>query len=401
MLQPATSRNDYDTKKKQLKLQVRASPTKAPVRKKQTKKQQADYPSTNVSSPIRATKRKIQDYVYKQQNEDSDDDHFAKARHPTRDQKSRSRQPGNFDDEFAQVRAAKPPKALKQPKGLGKPITVDERTAGLSGWQQDALHDFLGGAKSLRQDLMTNNGHRQVIFSDTVLREMGLRLPADLEEMKTLPDIKPEMVDRYGRKFMLLINNTREVYGGIAPASRSCEAPHRQVVEELSDDNYEEEDDEQVFDPNHQDVIDFTVDSDDDVPPPAEEPESDYSYGDSDDDDEGLHRSHHFTQPLDPEVEEFNNRLTQTVSANAAATKAKRTPGASSSGPKKRGSYRKSGGSFGGKGSFAGVKKRASSKAASSKAPAAPRRAAGGGARRGGAAGGGGNGWSGIMGMPT
>lgn len=284
---------------------------------------------------------------------------------------------------------------------------MDERTAGLSELEQDALHDFLNGAKSLRQDLMTSNGHRQVIFSDTVLREMGLRLPIGLEEMKSIPGVRPEMVDRYGRKFMLLINNTREMYGGTVPAPRSRAHPQQQVVEELSDDNYEEEDDEQVFDPNHQEVIDFTIDSDNDVAPPAEAAESDYSYGESDD-DEALHRSHHFTQPPDSEVEEFNNRLTQTMNANAATSEAaasKRASRAPSSGPKKRGSYRKSGGSSG-RGDFSGVRKRISGKAVS-KPSAAPKKTAGGPPRRGGAGAGaragrgGGNGWSAIMGMPT
>jgi bloom syndrome protein len=298
---------------------------------------------------------------------------------------------------------------------LGKPITVDERLAGLTELEQDALRDFVDGAKSLRQDLMTKNGHRQAIFSDTILREMGLRLPTDLEDMKSIPGIRPEMVDRYGRKFMLLVDNTREMYGGNAPAPRGRAPPRQAVVEGLSDDDFEEEDDEQVYDPNHEDVIDLCGDSDDEVPPPAEESESDYSYGGESDDDGSEHRSHHFTQPLDPEVEEFNNRLTQTMAANAAAAKAtapKRASKASSFGPKKRGSYRKSSGSTGGKPYWAGVKKRASSKATSSKAPVVSKRAAaggGGGFRRGGtgagagAAGGegGGNGWSGIMAMPS
>lgn len=352
-------------------------------------------------------KRKIQDYAYQQQHSDSDQEHFAKPRHAIRDQKSRSRQLENFDEEFAQVRVAKPPRAVKQPKGMSKPITVDERMAGLDEIQQDILHDFLNGAKKLRQDLMTNHGHRQAIFSDTVLREMGLCLPADLGEMKTIPGIKPEMVDRYGRKFMLLINNTRDMYGGIAPAPRNRAPQRRSAVEELSDDDYEEEDDEQVYDPNHQEVIDLCRDSDDDVPPPAEDLESDYSYGESDD-DESLRRSHHFTQPLDPEVEEFNSRLTQTTNMNAAASKAtasRRAPRASS-GPKKRGSYKKSGGGYG-RGGYTGVRKQASSKSTSNKAPTAPRRPTEGGPRRGGAGagagagGGGGNGWSAIMGMPT
>ncbi|KAJ4990783.1 ATP-dependent helicase SGS1 [Stagonosporopsis vannaccii] len=406
-LHPATARNDYETKRKQLQLQVRASPTKAPVRKKPTRKRQTDYPSTNVSSPIRATKRKIQDYAYQQQHSDSDHEHFAKPRHATRDQKSRSRHPENFDDEFAQVRVAKAPRAAKQAKGLGKPITKDERMVGLDEVQQDILHDFLNGAKRLRQDLMTNNGHRQTIFPDTILREMGLCLPRNEQEMKAIPGVIPEMVDRYGRKFMLLINNTRDMCGGVAPAPRNRAPQRRAAAEEVSDDDYEEEDDEQVFDPNHQEVIDLCRDSDDDVPPPAEDCESNYSYGDSED-EEALHRSHHFTQPLDPEVEAFNNRLTQTISANAAATKAtasKRAPKGSSSGVKKRGSTRKSGGSSG-RGGFPGVRKRASSKAAGTKTSAAPRRAAGGVPRRAGAGAGGtsgcrDNGWSAIMGMPT
>lgn len=274
--------------------------------------------------------------------------------------------------------------------------------------QQDILHDFLNGAKSLRQDLMTSNGHRQTIFSGTVLREMGLCLPTNEEAMKSIPGINPEMVDRYGRKFMLLINNTREMFGGVAPAPRNRAPQRRPAVEELSDDDYEDEDDEQVFDPNHQEVIDLCRDSDDDIAPPAEDLESDYSYGESDE-DEDLHRSHHFTQPLDPEVEAFNNRLTQTINANAAASKAtasRKTSRATSSAPRKRGYPRKSGGNFG-RGGFSGVRKRASSKATGSKSSAAPRRAPGATSRRGGTGtgtvggGGGGNGWSAIMGMPT
>jgi bloom syndrome protein len=280
--------------------------------------------------------------------------------------------------------------------------------AGLDEMQRDVLHDFLNGAKKLRQTVMTNNGHRQTIFSDTILREMGLCLPADLEEMKTIPGINKDMVDRYGSKFMLLINNTRDMYGGLAPTSRNHPPQRRQPIQELSDDDYEEDDDdEEVYDPNRQQVIDL-CESEEDIPVPVEDSESNYSYGESeDDDDHDERRSHFFTQALDPEVEEFNNRLTQTISANAAnskATTSKRAPRASSSGPKKRFS-RKSGGSFG-KGGYSGVKKRATSKATSSKAPAAPKRAAGGSSRGGGAgasarAGGGNNGWSSIMGMPT
>lgn len=284
--------------------------------------------------------------------------------------------------------------------------------AGLDEMQLDVLHDFLNGAKKLRQSVMTDNGHRQTIFSDTVLREMGLRLPADLEEMKAIPGINKDMVNRYGRRFMLLVNNTRDMYrdmGMAPPAQRNRHPQHRPAVQEFSDDDYEDDDDdEEVYDPNRQQVIDL-CESDEEVSVPEEDLESNYSYGDSDDDDDDERRSHFFTQGPDPEVEAFNSRLTQTMTANASTSAAKaatRAPRASSSGTKKR-FNRKSGGSYG-RGGFSGVKKRATSKTTSSKAPAAPKRAAVGSSRGGGAgpsarAGGStnNNGWSSIMGMPT
>jgi bloom syndrome protein len=301
-----------------------------------------------------------------------------------------------IDDEFAPPRVAKPPIAATQSRGLGKPITVDERTAGLDEMQQDILDDFVHGAKQLRQDIMINKGHRQAIFSDTVIREMGLRVPRDLGTMKAIPGINPEMVDRYGKKFMLLINNTRDMY------ARMAAAPQDPAPQEISDGDYDEADDEQVYDRNHENVIDLCGDSDDGDVVPADGSESNYSYGGSDDDDDDLRRSHHFTQPVDPEVEEFYNTLTQSHNANAAkATVLKRAPRAESSAPKKRGGYRKSGGSFG-RGGYPGVRKRAASKATGSKTTAAAvsKKATGGPSRRGGA-GGAGNGWSSIMGMPT
>ena len=300
-----------------------------------------------------------------------------------------------IDDEFAPPRIAKPRAAATEPRGLGKPITVDERTAGLDEMQQDILDDFVHGAKELRHGIMVNKGHRQAIFSDTVLREMGLRVPRDLGSMKAIPGINSEMVDRYGKKFMILINNTRDMY------ARMATVPQDPAPQEIPDEDYSEADDEQVYDRNHQNVIDLCGDSDQEDPVPGDGSESNYSYGGSDGDDD-LRRSHHFTQPPDAEVAEFYNTLTQTHNANAAkATASKRAPRAESSAPKKRGSYRKSGGSFG-RGGYPGVRKRGPSKATGSKtaAAAAPKKTAGGPSRRGGA-GGAGNAWSSIMGMPT
>ncbi|KAF1946676.1 hypothetical protein EJ02DRAFT_393754 [Clathrospora elynae] len=419
-LHPASTRNDYESKRKQLMLQVRSSPrkprAKAPAAKK-TKKPQ--YPSTNVSSPVKAPKQKIRSFAYNKADED-DEDAFDAPRHPTRTTTARGYQADEFvvddeeDGDFAPVRVAKSARPAKA-KGLGAPITVDQRTAELSPLQNDVLRDFMVGAKSMRKGIMERKGHRDAIFTDTVLREMGIDLPQNLEEMKAIPGIRPEMVDLYGKHFLPLINNTRNYYADEVPIPRNLEIRRRQshrsrVVHEVSDD------DEAVDDQNHRLVIDLCGETDE--IPGAVEFESDTSYGDfeededDDDDDDAVHTSHHFGQHPDPDVADFNNRYQGLGGGPVASTsKAPKAPTsragskAPGAGYKKKGSFRKKGsGSFGGK-SFGGVKKRATKVTGSraSGGAATARRPSAGNSRGGGGSGGAvqGGGWGSIMAMPT
>jgi bloom syndrome protein len=272
--------------------------------------------------------------------------------------------------------------------------------------QQCTLIDFMEGAKKLRGTVMADKGHREAIFSDTVLREMGLELPTNVEEMLAIPNIRPEMVDLYGKRFLKLIKNTRDLYEKNVP-ERKFLPPYRQTIHDSAE---EDQDEDEVLDPNHLNVIDL-CDSDADTGLAAEEIESDYSYADEDEEEEEeLHISHHFTQQQDPEVEAFNNRMSQLGTAVPKAASTSRAPsvrgGSKAPGAKKGRPYRKNGsGSFGGK-SFGGIKKRAT-KASSSRASggaAATKKAAGGGRKGGGGSGAGGQlagGWGSIMAMPT
>ncbi|RMZ70179.1 family helicase [Pyrenophora seminiperda CCB06] len=228
-LHPASTRNDYETKRKQLMLQVRSSPRKVRAKAtvvKKTTKQQTQFPSTNVPSPARAQKPKIRSFAY---NEDDDEDAFDAPRHPTRNKTARGYKADDFvvddgeDDDFAPVRVAKPFRATKS-KGLGAPITSDQRTAELTEFQHDVLEDFMSGARQLRKSIQEKKGHREAIFTDTVLREMGLDLPHSLDEMKTVSGIRSEMVDLYGKQFLALINNTRCVYAKLPTARGGSKA---------------------------------------------------------------------------------------------------------------------------------------------------------------------------------
>ncbi|KAH9862361.1 hypothetical protein IAQ61_010565 [Plenodomus lingam] len=420
-LHPGPARNEFLTKRQRLQLQVRSSPRKLAA-KKTTARKQTEYPSTNVSSPIHAPKQKIPHLVYQGiEEEEEEDEYFDKPSHPTRKKAPRGHDEDGFIGGNSQNNADAAPVRMAKSLGptttkpLGAPITIDERTANLTTFQQDVLRDFLTGAKALRKSIMTQKGHREAIFTDTVLREMGIDLPSTLDEMRLIEGIRPEMVDLYGKRFLPLIENSRACYGESAPiprnpALRRQPAPLR-VVHTVSDDE------EQVADINHRLVVDLCSDDDDDDDEYGQMPfgadnqaESDYSYGDDDDeeeDDDAEHSSRYFDQSLDPQVAEFNNRYTQAAGPSSSAKPPKAPPAARASskvtgGPRKKYYKKRASGSFGG---FAGVKKRAPKNRAPRGAVAAGKRGSGSGGRgRGGRAAGaaaGGGGWGSIMAMPT
>jgi bloom syndrome protein len=389
-------------------MQVRSSPRKSRAKEaavKKSKKQRVEIPSTNVSSPIRAPKQKIRQYTYNK-DDGEEDDAFDAPHHPTRKQRARAYEADNLiandddiDGDFPPVRVARSTKNVK-PKALGHPITTDERVDELNDDQQCTFIDFMTGARKLRKEIMTEKGHREPIFNDTVLQEMGLELPTDLDEMQVIPGIRPEMVDRYGKRFLPLINNSRELYRGNVPGRRHL--PVRQYA--LHQVGNAEHDEDEILDPNHQNIIDLC--SDDEAALIAEDLES--NYFDSDDDDDGddddgeMHISHHFTQHVDPEVVAFNNRMTQlgpTVPKTAKTARTLTTQGGSRDSTVKKGRLprRNGSGSFGK--SYAGVRKRAT-KGTTSRASGgtgAAKKAVGSSRKGGGST----APWSSIMAMPT
>lgn len=254
---------------------------------------------------------------------------------------------------------------------------------------------------------MTDKGHREAIFSDTILREMGLELPMSVEEMLAIPNIRPEMVDLYGKRFLKLIKNTKNLYGNKAPERKDL-PPYRHTRDEGAE---EDQDEDEVLDPNHLNVIDL-CDSDSDADPglPVEESESDYSYADVDkeeEEEEEMQTSHHFAPNQDPDVVAFNARASQLGTAVPKARAAPTRGGSKAAGNKRGPNKKRNGsGSFGGK-SYSGVKKGRAIKAAGSRASggaAAAKKAAAGGRKGGGESGAGGQlavPWSSIMAMPT
>jgi bloom syndrome protein len=303
----------------------------------------------------------------------------------------------DFGGDFPPVRVAKTLKGGAKARALGRPITSDERVAELDDEQSCTFIDFMTGARKLRKDIMAEKGLRgEPIFNDIVLQEIGLELPTNLDEMRAIPGIRSEMVDRHGRRFLTLIKNARQLYMGNVPKRRHLQHLHEEVDTE--------DDEDEVLDPNRQNIIDLCSDGEE-APPAVEESESNYFDSDDDDDDDDVHISHHFTQHIDPEVAAFNNRMTQLgpqVPKAAAKSRAPASRGGSKApGVRKTKASRRSGsGNF--NKNFSGVKKRAS-KGSSSRASGstgATKKAPGGG-RKGGPSGGEVLSWPSVMAMPT
>jgi len=403
-------------------MQVKSSPRKPRAKEptvKKAKKPRTDFPSTNVSSPIRAPKQKIRQYAYNEDDND-EEDAFDVPRHPTRKKKARGYEDDGFvvndddlDGDFPPVRVARAIKTAHGKKPEHPMPSPEERVEQLDDNQSCTYIDFMTGARALRKEIMVAKDIRNPIFNDTVLQNMGLELPRDLDEMLLLPEIRPEMVERYGKRFMPLITNSRKLYKGNVPGRRILPTIRQTVHRVAAED---EDDDGEILDPNHQNIIDLCSEgeSEGEAAPAIEDTESNYFDSEDDEDDGDLHTSHHFAQHIDPEVEAFNNRMTQLGPAVPKSAKASGAPsargGSKAPAAKKGKTFRRNGsGSFGGK-SYGGIKKRAAkaSGGRTSGGTGTTKKAAT-GSRRAGAPGGGepsGGGalpgpWSVIMAMPT
>ncbi|KAF2813675.1 ATP-dependent DNA helicase [Mytilinidion resinicola] len=367
--------DEYVRRRKPLSLQVRLSPDAKPKAARPTAKRngkqartgvaaaRADYPSTNLSSPVAAaTKRRNRRIVEEDENSqededpDSEDDQFVVADDFF-----------EFSDEDNELKSA--PKAKKPPRTKrrdpGPPITIDEKIANLDPLQQSVLENFMEEAKRKAKKIMVLRSLRSQPFSDTILREIGISLPTTQEELFQIPGINADMVRLHGKVFLDLAKRTKEIF-----------LPQ---------------------DPNHQIVNLISSDEESDAP-------EEYSASsEGEEDDEPLQRSSYFPPP---DVAAFNKRLSQAAGVPPQPARPQTSTGGRSggyrSGSKSKASSSKSAWPKSGNRSSGGSKGRHSGGGVS-KSKKAPKGRTGGGNtfQRSGGGGGGGGAFGGIGMMPT
>ena len=274
----------------------------------------AEYASTNVSSPIRATTRKRRGPATV---EDLDDEGMS-VLHPNgyyRDtfvvSDGGEEETASDSDGFEPVRAG--PSRLRRTvqRKLGTPITSDVTMESLSPQLQTVVEDFVVNAKNRCNEIQLEKSLRAVPFTDTVLREMAIRFTTSEEKMLTIPGINPDMVRLHGRFFMDLAGKSKELYdtmprsrlaslsGGYRDSSPLPRATHTP-------------DDGPAIDPNHENVIDLVSSDDDDDDQYGSDALFDADEDDSEEqqgEDEFINSSYFSARPPAPDVAAFTEQV--------------------------------------------------------------------------------------------
>lgn len=196
------------------------------------RKRVAELPlSTNVSSPVvqarsksKSVKRVVRDY------ESDGEEAFMEA----------------------------PPMPARSSKAITTEDMLDNPEC---GWHQIAVEDFLIVAKDLVRKIISQNGLRITLFSDTVLRQMILSWTTDLATMKQIPNINKANVDKYGSRFIKLIRSTQKEYNERVGMNDddAVNDPNAVVIEVSSDDESSEESTYGDLDEEDLDVLDDNV----------------------------------------------------------------------------------------------------------------------------------------------
>ncbi len=337
--------------------------------------------STNVSSPIQAAssrKRVAQRNIHETKNELHANGYYRDSfvvGDDTYDNDDEDDE--DYGDDFEPVRVAGSSRKNKK-RELGPPITVDQKMAELDDIHQGVVQQFLENAKELGKEILLKRNLREPPFTDTVLREMAIDFPPNLDRMHQIPGIKPEMVRLYGNRFLKLIKEAHEFYQG---------AMNTHVNERINQRRKDRD-----HDPNHENVINLI----------SEDEAEDDEYGDVDfdeDSDEGEQSGYFSSGVKDAEVEAFNARFSQTqaskamapppvpkLRASASSSDARPRPAGESKGRYSKGGFRKRSGGYSRGKSTGGVSKKGTARKRSSSYS----NGSFGGSKRGGGFGGGG-----------
>jgi bloom syndrome protein len=215
-------------------LQVKVSSTPTAAARPAPRRKAAVPTSTILTSPItpssRNNKGKGRAQPIQQEDSDEDEDFVVDDAYESSDEDAF--EPRNKEPTSAQRR---------QKRSLGPPITTDDRMDQISDLHRDVVESFVVQAKKFEENLRNRNNHSRRYFSEAQFREMAINWTLSIDMMKDIPDIDHDKVDRYGEKFLPLIEtfhrNFEEIMGHTH--DRDMDENHQNVIDLCSGDEDE------------------------------------------------------------------------------------------------------------------------------------------------------------------
>lgn len=178
--------------------------------------------STLVSSPIRRAARKskkgkgVANYFDEEaiaEGEEEEDMEQSGAMHPNGYEQDGFVVADDEEDEyFEPVRPAPRQRRQRTLDELGPPISRVPDQVEIDDIHNDIVAAFLEEAKKLEEDLRNMKGIRRVLFTEAQLQQMAIRWTTTIAEMRDIPGINTDNVDRFGVKFIPLVLRFHGMY---------------------------------------------------------------------------------------------------------------------------------------------------------------------------------------------
>ena len=142
------------------------------------------------------------------------------------------------DDAFEPVRR-KGTLSKRGTMDLGPPITTDDRMKNLPEVHCVFIQQFVDEAKRVEEAIRNSNGNRKAYFTESNFREMAIGWTMTLEDMRELPGINPENVNKFGKKFIRLVEKYHLGYEEAMSANedRDIDKNHQNVIDLCSDED--------------------------------------------------------------------------------------------------------------------------------------------------------------------
>ncbi|TVY80885.1 ATP-dependent DNA helicase hus2/rqh1 [Lachnellula suecica] len=158
--------------------------------------------------------------------------------------KGKSRYVPSDDDDFGFDEPAFEPRPnlgrqARRALPMGPPITSAGNINDLPQVHRVSVIQFVGAAQKAEEKLRNqNDDHGRAYFTENEFREMAIRWTLTLDDMRQIPGINQDRVNRYGKKFLPLIKEYYSNYDDMTSNNddRDIDENHQNVIDISSDD---------------------------------------------------------------------------------------------------------------------------------------------------------------------